>query len=538
MRAAEWRAPSWLGAHSEHHNRDEVSSGEVGRYDGKMTVPFLTLARKSPLSLDTDVLVLGVRDTDDGPQLLWADATFADLASSLAAIGVTGGADELVRIPTPIGNARSIALVGLGSSTPGADTLRYAAGTAARRITGVSSLVIALPTTSSAEVLAVLEGAAIGGYAYTAYRSTSLGKTKLPAAEITIASETTFAARIESDDELVARAAIIAGAIHSVRDLVNAPPSDLYPETFADAVLELAEDIPVDIDVLADEELLAEGFGGILGVGQGSSRGPRLVKIRYSPPTARQHLALVGKGITFDTGGLSLKPPASMVGMKYDMTGAATVMAVVFAAARLGLDIRLTAWLCLAENMPSGSAVRPNDVLKIRGGTTVEVLNTDAEGRLVMADGLVAASEEFPDAIIDIATLTGAQRVALGDRYSGVMGDESLVGQVTATARAVGEQFWAMPLPGELRALLKSNVADIANAKIGNTAAGMLLAGVFLQEFIGPRADATAGRIPWAHIDIAGPAHNAGGGYGFVGPGPSGVAVRTLVALAEEISLS
>ena len=538
MRAAERRAPSWLGARSEHHNRDEASSGEVGGYDGKMTVPFLSIARKSPLSLDTDVLVLGVRDTDDGPKLLWADATFAELASSLAAIGVTGGADELVRLPTSIGNARSIALVGLGSSAPGADTLRYAAGTAARRITGVSSLVIALPTTSSAELLAVLEGAAIGGYAYTAYRSTSLGKTKLPAPEITIASETTFAARIESDDELVARAAIVAGAIHSVRDLVNAPPSDLYPETFADAVLELAEDIPVDIDVLADDELLEGGFGGILGVGQGSSRGPRLVKISYSPATARQHLALVGKGITFDTGGLSLKPPASMVGMKYDMTGAATVMAVVFAAARLGLAIRLTAWLCLAENMPSGSAVRPNDVLTIRGGTTVEVLNTDAEGRLVMADGLVAASEEFPDAIIDIATLTGAQRVALGDRYSGVMGDESLVGQVTATARAVGEQFWAMPLPGELRAMLKSDVADIANAKIGNTAAGMLLAGVFLQEFIGPRADATAGRIPWAHIDIAGPAHNAGGGYGFVGPGPSGVAVRTLIALAEEISLS
>ena len=538
MRAAERRAPSWLGARSEHHNRDEASSGEVGGYDGKMTVPFLSIARKSPLSLDTDVLVLGVRDTDDGPKLLWADATFAELASSLAAIGVTGGADELVRLPTSIGNARSIALVGLGSSAPGADNLRYAAGTAARRITGVSSLVIALPTTSSAELLAVLEGAAIGGYAYTTYRSTSLGKTKPPAPEITIASETTFAARIESDDELVARAAIVAGAIHSVRDLVNAPPSDLYPETFADAVLELAEDIPVDIDVLADDELLAGGFGGILGVGQGSSRGPRLVKVSYSPPTARRHLALVGKGITFDTGGLSLKPPASMVGMKYDMTGAATVMAVVFAAARLGLDIRLTAWLCLAENMPSGSAVRPNDVLKIRGGTTVEVLNTDAEGRLVMADGLVAASEEFPDAIIDIATLTGAQRVALGDRYSGVMGDESLVGQVTATARAVGEQFWAMPLPGELRALLKSDVADIANAKIGNTAAGMLLAGVFLQEFIGPRGDATAGRIPWAHIDIAGPAHNAGGGYGFVGPGPTGVAVRTLIALAEEISLA
>ena len=538
MCAPAWRASSRISAHSEQHSPGDASSGKVGGYDGKMTVPTLSLARKSPLTLDTDVLVLGVRVTDEGPQLLWADDAFADLASSLAAIGVTGGADEVVRVPTSVGNARSIALVGLGNDAPGVDTLRYAAGTAARRITGVSSLVIALPTTSSAEILAVLEGAAIGGYAYTAYRSSTLEKTKLPAAQITIASETDFAARIESDDDLIARAAIVAGAIHSVRDLVNAPPSDLYPETFADAVLDYAKDLPVEVEVLADDELLAGDFGGILGVGQGSSRGPRLVKISYSPSTARQHLALVGKGITFDTGGLSLKPPASMVGMKYDMTGAATVMAVVFAAARLGLDIRVTAWLCLAENMPSGSAVRPNDVLRIRGGTTVEVLNTDAEGRLVMADGLVAASEEFPDAIVDVATLTGAQRVALGDRYSGVMGDDALVNQVTATARAVGEQFWAMPLPGELRALLKSDVADIANAKMGNTAAGMLLAGVFLQEFIGPRADDTAGRIPWAHIDIAGPAHNAGGGYGFVGPGPTGVAVRTLIALAEEISLA
>ena len=502
-----------------------------------MTVPSLALSAESPLSLTADVLVLGVRATDDGPRLIAEDAAFADLAAGLAAIGVTGGVDELVRVPASIGSARSIALVGIGSSAPSEDTLRYAAGTATRRLTGVASLVLALPTLSSAEVLAVLEGAAIGAYSYTAYRSSSLKKTMLPATEITISTGIDLGG-FPAGDDLLSRAAIVAAAVHSVRDLVNAPPSDLYPESFADAVRGLAEGLPVDVEVMAEDELLAGDFGGILGVGQGSIRGPRLVKLSYSPATAKQHLAFVGKGITFDSGGLSLKPPASMVGMKYDMTGAATVMAVVFAAARLSLDVRLTAWLCLAENMPSGSAARPNDVLRMRGGTTVEVLNTDAEGRLVMADGLVAASEEFPDAIIDVATLTGAQRVALGDRFSGVMGDDALVGQVTAQARAVGEQFWAMPLPGELRALLKSDVADIANVKIGNTAAGMLLAGVFLQEFVGPQADAAAGRIPWAHIDIAGPAHNPGSGYGFIGTGPSGVAVRTLIALAEEISLA
>jgi leucyl aminopeptidase len=321
-----------------------------------------------------------------------------------------------------------------------------------------------------------------------------------------------------------------------VRDLVNTPPLDLYPATFADAVNEYAAGLDVEVDVLAEDALVAGGYGGLLGVGSGSPRGPRMVKVSYRPEGASKHVALVGKGITFDTGGLSLKPPASMVGMKYDMTGAATVMAVVLAAAKLSLPVRITGWLCLAENMPSGTAIRPNDVLRIRGGKTVEVLNTDAEGRLVMADGLVAASEEYPDAIIDVATLTGAAVVALGNRYSGVMGQDDLVGQVVDAARAAGEPMWAMPLPEELRALLNTDVADIANAKIGSTAGGMLLAGVFLQEFIGSVSADSQDRIPWAHLDIAGPSNNGAGGYGFTGKGPTAVAVRTLLSVAEEIS--
>lgn len=497
-----------------------------------MTVPALSTSSDSVSTIETDVLVLGVRATDDGPILLTDDAAFASIASGLAAIGITGQKDELVRLPSPGGPARSLALVGVGSAELSADSLRYAAGTAARRVTGVVSIAIGLPVTSTATLAAVLEGAAIGAYSYTAFRSASLEATKLPAREVIVVST------IEPDRQLVARAEIVAEAIHSVRDLVNAPPSHLYPQSFADAVLALAEDLPVEVVVFAEDELRAGGFGGILGVGSGSRRGPRLVKVSYSPATASSHLALVGKGITFDSGGLSLKQPAGMVGMKDDMTGAATVMAVVLAAARLGLDIRLTAWLCMAENMPSGSAVRPNDVLRMRGGKTVEVLNTDAEGRLVMADGLVAASEEFPDAIIDVATLTGAQRVALGDRYSAMMGDASIVGRVAEAAAAVGELLWPMPLPGELRALINSDVADIANAKMGNRAAGMLLAGVFLQEFVGAKEDPADGRIPWAHIDIAGPANNRGAGYGFTGTGPTGVAVRTLIALAEDISQS
>jgi leucyl aminopeptidase len=214
--------------------------------------------------------------------------------------------------------------------------------------------------------------------------------------------------------------------------------------------------------------------------------------------------------------------------MKYDMTGAATVWAVARAVAELALPVRVTAWLCIAENLPSGSAIRPNDVLTIRGGTTVEVLNTDAEGRLVLADGIVAASEEQPDAIIDVATLTGAAMVALGNRYTGVMGDDDLVASVIATATAAGEPFWQMPFPPELRPLLNSDVADLANVKIGNTA------GHFLREFVGTRGEGEdATTIPWAHLDIAGPANNSGSAYGFTGAGPTGVSVRALVALAE-----
>jgi leucyl aminopeptidase len=187
--------------------------------------------------------------------------------------------------------------------------------------------------------------------------------------------------------------------------------------------------------------------------------------------------------------------------------------------------------------MPSGSAIKPNDVLHMKGGKTVEVLNTDAEGRLVLADGIVAASEEHPDAIVDVATLTGAQRIALGERYSAAMGDEKLVGQIVSVANRIGETIWPMPLPSEVRSIISSDVADIANSKPGNTAAGMLVGGVFLSEFVGTNGEgADAHPIPWAHLDIAGPSHNTGGGFGFTSKGPTGVTVRALVTLAEEFS--
>ncbi|MET0447883.1 MAG: leucyl aminopeptidase [Aeromicrobium sp.] len=482
----------------------------------------------TPVSeLDVDVLVLGVRKTEEGPELLVDEPWAVAVQESLGHIGVTGATDEVRRLAAPDGvAARSIALTGLGSADADTTALRLAAGSAARQLRGVESLAIALPVTGDDELLAVLEGAGIGAYAFTDYRVDSLAGTKLPASVITV---------VGSDDQTLAeRAGIVAEALHTVRDLVNTPPSDLYPETLAERAVDLASAVGIETTVLTETELREGGYGGLLAVGSGSVRPPRLVKLAWNPAGATKHLALVGKGITFDTGGLTLKSPGGMVGMKYDMTGSATVLAVIVAAARLELPVRITAWMCIAENMPSGSATRPNDVLRIRGGKTVENLNSDAEGRLVLADGLVAAGEEEPDAIIDVATLTGAARVALGNRYVGLMGDPEFTAQVAAAGESVGENLWAMPFPSELRALLNSEVADIANVKPGNTAGGMLVAGVFLREFIASRGEgAERTTIPWAHLDIAGPANNEGGGWGYTASGPTGVTVRTLLSLAE-----
>ncbi|MET1051760.1 MAG: leucyl aminopeptidase [Mycetocola sp.] len=498
-----------------------------------MSVPALSVSSSPALDSAADVIVVGARSSGSTATVYAADG-FVSLGDHFAAIGVTGAADQLVRIPGTVGSAASIAVIGIGKDAD-AHSLRNAAGSAVRQLAGAGTVAFAFPAESADDVEAILEGAALGGYTYTAYRSSTLDSVKAGVSAVTVHIDPA-AGSAESFGAAVTRSTVLAEEVARVKDLVNMPPSDLYPETLAAAAADAVANLPIDVTTWDEDALAADGFGGILGVGQGSARGPRLVKLAYSPAGATQHLALVGKGITFDTGGLSLKPPASMVGMKYDMTGAASVLAVIAAAARLELPVRLTAWLCIAENMPSGSALRPNDVLRIRGGKTVEVTNTDAEGRLVMADGLVAASEEHPDIIIDIATLTGAAVVALGKRYTGVMGDDVVVDQVLGAAREAGEPMWAMPFAEELKAVLRSDVADIANAKLGNTAGGMLVAGVFLREFIGAQSDEDgADTIPWAHLDIAGPANNPDGPYGFTAGGPSGVGVRTLVKVAEQI---
>ncbi len=328
----------------------------------------------------------------------------------------------------------------------------------------------------------------------------------------------------------VSRAEVAAAAVALVRDLVNTPPRDLPPARFVEVTAAAAEAAGLTVTVWDEERLRSEGFGGIIGVGQGSSRPPRLLRVSYTPARPRATVALVGKGITFDSGGLSLKPAQAMEWMKSDMAGAAAVVATAIGAARLRLPVAVTAWAPLAENMPSGTAIRPSDVLTIYGGRTVEVLNTDAEGRLVLADALVRAAEDDPDLLLDVATLTGAQIVALGTRTSGVMGnDDGLRDAVCAAAATAGELLWPMPLPEELRKGLESKVADISNVPGGERNAGMLVAATFLRDFV-------RDGLPWAHVDIAGPSFNNGKPWGYTPEGGTGVPVRTLLQLLDDVA--
>ncbi|MGF0117111.1 leucyl aminopeptidase [Promicromonospora sp. Marseille-Q5078] len=490
----------------------------------------LTLTGKNPTALKVDALVVGTCSTSDGVAVVadqLPEALVRQIETLAPRLGVTGAPDEVRRLPAGDGVAADVlVLAGLGErgadGTFAQEVLRSAAGAATRELAGTGSVAVALPAVDEDELAAVAEGALLGAYSYTRYRS---GKDQKGAVG-SIQVATSFA-RSGRAKAAVARAEVLAAAVHGTRDLVNDAPNELYPAAFADAARATVRTLGakgVKVTVLDDKQLAAGGYGGLVGVGQGSSRGPRLVKLVYAPAKATAKVAIVGKGITFDTGGISLKPPASMPTMKSDMAGAAAVLHTVLAAARLGLPVAVTGYLCLAENMPGGNAQRPADVITIRGGKTVEVTNTDAEGRLVMADGLVAAVEDGHDVVLDIATLTGAQMVALGNRTSGVMGTDEVRDEVKAAADEAGEAFWPMPMPAELKAGLKSNVADMVNSAPSRWG-GMLFAAHFLSEFVGD--------TPWAHLDIAGPSYNEGSSFGYTPAGGTGVGVRTLLAFLE-----
>ncbi|MCT9000755.1 leucyl aminopeptidase [Microbacterium memoriense] len=492
-----------------------------------MPFPELTLSTASfpDSSLDVDAIVvalppLSALSDDEGFVAAWPG-----LIETLGALGFTGAAGSILRVHVPQSTTLPLFIVGTGDDVDAA-TLRDAVGVAVRTTTGFAHLAVAAPLAPADLWQAAAEGALLGGYHFAGYKSTP-GPER--ATRVTVYATGDVSGAEQSTVQATAAAAAL------VKDLVHVPAEWLGPQDFAERAVESVIDLPVDVEIYDEERLAAEGFGGILGVGRGSDRPPRMIRLDYAPEGAERHVALVGKGITFDTGGLSLKPPTGMVGMKYDMAGAATVLAVVRAAAALALPIHVSGWLCVADNMPSGRAIRPGDVLRILDGTTVEVLNTDAEGRLVLADGLVAASREQPDVIVDIATLTGAITVALGNRHTGVMGQDAAVAAYLAAATRSAEPAWHMPLPAHMEDELDSPIADLQNAKIGDPSGGALFAGLFLQRFIGRVSDdPDAPRIPWVHLDIAG-SGSAKTAFGATDKGPTAATVRSLIDFLTHI---
>jgi leucyl aminopeptidase len=485
----------------------------------------LQITQVSPREAQADAIIIGIIRGPDGPVLAPGaqdvdTALGGGLAATLSALGATGAQDEVTRIasagklPAPVVVAVGLGSIG-GEQPADPEALRRAAGAAVRSLAGHSPrIAISLPARDAGEAEAVATGALLGGYVFTRYRANGASAP----AEVTLLAGADVSAAVR-------RAEVLAGSVALVRDLVNTSPADLYPESFAAEAERVARAAGIEIEVLDDKALADGGYGGISGVGQGSVRGPRLVRLSYTRPGAARTVVFAGKGITFDSGGLSLKPPKSMETMKSDMGGAAAVLGALQAIAALEPEVNVVGYLPLAENMPGGRAQRPSDVITIYGGKTVEVLNTDAEGRLVLADALARSAEDSPDLVIDVATLTGAQLVALGPRISGVMAsDEEVCDGVVDAARRAGERAWPMPLPDELRKGLDSAVADIANVSADRNG-GMLVAGLFLREFV-------PDGVRWAHVDIAGPAFHEGEPYGYTPKGGTGAAVRMLVQIA------
>ena len=501
-----------------------------------MSSPECALVAESAATIDADALVIGLRCGEDGPALAGgADdvvEAFGDADGGLLALltlaGATGKADDIVKLPTrgALG-APLLVAVGLGGEPESgefgvaavSEQVRRASGAAARALAGTAS---AASTLSRLDLAAATEGGLLGAYTFTAYKSNGNGKGPLGRLGLLVPGN-------DDNEAVLTRALTVASAVRTARDLINTPPNDLYPASFADRAADIGADAGLEVEVFDEHRLAEAGYGGVLGVGGGSSRPPRLVRLRWAGGDAPgASVALVGKGVTFDTGGISIKPAANMDHMTSDMSGAAAVIATVALAARLQLPITVTATVPMAENMPSGTAYRPGDVLSMYGGKTVEVLNTDAEGRLILADAITRAAEDSPDYLIETSTLTGAQLIALGSRTAGIMGSDEFRDRIARQARLTGEGGWPMPLPDELRADLDSRLADLANVT-NHRWGGMLSAGIFLREFV-------PDGLPWAHLDIAGPSFNTGGPWGYTAKGGTGVPVRTLAAVLTDIA--
>ncbi|WP_018655606.1 leucyl aminopeptidase [Actinomadura flavalba] len=425
-----------------------------------------------------------------------------------------GEAGEVIATPVRVGGeVRELLLYGVGEASPA--ELRKAGAALARRAKGRTSLAVGVP----GHVAAFTEGALLATYGF------KIGKAPERTAPATILVLT------EEGDaaEAVALGTARARATALARDLANTPSSEKDPSWLAEQAREIGAAAGVTVAVRDEKQLADGGFGGLLAVGGGSPRPPRLIELSYDPGDAERHVVLVGKGITFDSGGLSLKPNANMMTMKTDMAGSAVVLAVMSVLRELGVRDRVTGLVAAAENMPSGSAMRPGDVITHFGGKTSEVLNTDAEGRLVLADALAYADAELdPDVMIDVATLTGAAKVALGLRHGALFAnDDTLAQTLVAAGEAAGEPLWRLPLSEELRPAIDSDVADLVNTGKPGYGGGSITAALFLREFTGSRA--------WAHLDIAGPGRSTSDS-GELSKGATGYATRLLLTALTEAS--
>ncbi len=495
------------------------------------------LRKGSPAKTRSDLVVIGVGRTSKGDPAPApggeevAEAYGRRFAPLLKSMSFRGEAGESLCVPTAGAvKAGRLLLVGLGplaELTP--ERVRRAAGVAARNVGNAATVCVALPAGDATHVRAVVEGFLSGSYRFPGHRS------KKPedqgAGEVSFLSEV---ARTEQARAALDRALSLGDLLGQVRDWVNAPPNDLTPEAFADAVVALHKDrggrrTGLEVEVLGPGRLEELGCGGILAVGGGSANGPRLVKLTWAPEDARASIALVGKGITYDSGGLTIKPGSSMATMKYDMAGAAAVLGATFAVAALELPVAVTCYAPMAENMPSGSAMRPGDVISMYDGQTVEITNTDAEGRLVLADALGMAVEQEPDVVVDVATLTGPCIVALGDKIAGLFGDDTTTAALTAAAATSGELVWRLPLPEQTRRAVReeSRIADVLQHNWVRWGSA-LFAAAFLECFVG--------EVPWAHLDIAGPAWNDHGPWGHVPSGATGYGMTTLVDLVATMA--
>ncbi len=481
----------------------------------------LTL-QSSPLSeIAADWLVVSLWESETVPEL---DSRLGGLLTRLREQGdVTGKAKEQTPLYQTTGiAAKRLLLLGLGPRDK-ADfaALMSASSAAARTLSGkpCGRIAFALPDGPSAEM--AIRACAAGFFQGSSTAGIRKNKSeRTPPDEVCFVTASMDAGLADS----VRRAEIEGRAANLARELVNTPPCDLYPETFAERARECAIKTGLDVQILDEQQLVVERMNALLAVARGSDRPPRLVVLRHRQGGDKPTLALVGKGVTFDSGGLSLKTTDQMVDMKCDMAGAAAVLGAMQAAAELALPVNLVGVMALVENMPSGKAMKLGDVLKARNGKTIEVLNTDAEGRLILADALAYAVDLKADHLVDLATLTGACMVALGHDVAGLMSnDEAWSQKVLSAAQAAGEKAWPLPMLPHYREMIKSTVADIRNTG-GSRYAGAISAAKFLEEFVGT--------TPWAHLDIAGPSwaehdnatRDAGG---------TGCFVRTLVELAR-----